>query len=1484
MDEISGLNSPSDTDGLDDASTLNESRTRLQAGQLVARRYEIVRRVGRGGMGEVWHAYDVKLRVDVALKSMRRTTPESVEALRREVRTAREIISPNVCRIFDLVVEEGQEFVSMEYIDGLTLFALLREKSPFNLGEARELASQFLAGLEAIHQAGLIHRDVKPENIMITRTGRVVVMDFGIAKPLAQLSETSSGTPPYMAPERLARGRVDARADVFAAGVVLAEMISPIRDRKLREMVWNAIREDPPKLPESPWQSVIARAISKNPEDRFASAGALARALEDVTQRIETVEERKPYPGLSSFTEADAEYFFGRELEAETLLKKLQELHLLAIIGPSGGGKTSFLRAGLIPVLPASWSHVFTVPGDSPLVNLGQALAAEFSGDTEAIRKMVRLNDVDVALWLLHRWRQKHSETILIADRFEELFTLNDREVQTRFAELLGRAVLEADIRLLLAVRDDFLIFCKEHASLAPIFSELTALLPLTGPALRRALIQPALQCGYRFEDESLVDEILCDVEKERGALPLMAFAAARLWEKRDRKDGLLTSAAYQQIGGVAGALAQHAEATMDRIGTERQPIVREIFRNLVTAQNTRAARDTEEILSIFENRQSAEEVLRSLIDARLLSSFEAPAHEGEKLRRRVEIIHESLLSAWPRLIRWQTQDADSAQFRDQLRQAAQVWEERGRPVDLLWTGGSYKEFEVWREKYLGGLTSTEKSFADAMLYHARKQRVQRRIFVSATFVILLGILGVIATFWRSEKQARQTAVSEAKRAEASKLLALGRTELDQDPANALGYAIASLERADTQVARRFAVQALWKGPPAFIMKDMPIRPTFLNFSPDGKWLAAGGPRGVRLVSHEGKRTFVLDEGIPATEVHRPRIPQFAPNSDFVIWTAADDPRIVRVWSISKRKEVRRFQMEGATISLIRGPKLILITDLTGKTAATKRLEAFGSIFTLKWEQCRIRTWKFDENEPGIVGHWNRKDITNFDISSDAKQLAYAKDRSVYIRAVQGNGNRADWLVGSHNQDVTRVSFHPDAKQIASADSKGEIRMWTLSKDSKTPFHTIAPKGPVLNIFFNSSGSIFAASYYDKTLCAWDMNGPGDADPLILRRGVTPFFPYFAFDPSNRYAVVSYSDSLAFWPLNHVYPYVLHGDGDHGAGGLEFTPDGKHVVAAFMHGSIRLWQMDHPQTIGRDLWRPSSEMYRMDIHPTGKQLAIATNNDGANVISIADGKSRRMPGIGTGAVSFSPSGRFLAAESYGTIRLWDMESDKVRILNAGKGTSKATRVRFSPEGRLFSGHENGNLYEWDIEKETSRLVAKGNKQLEIIQVAKNAPHMLLCLWNDYEQGIDLQQARSELRVVDLRTANSYPIITHGNRIGSVGVDPSGALLVTGDMDGILRVGPITGEEPHLLFSGHERLRAVAVHPDRHWIATAEGSKPILLLWPMPVGKPLHTLPYDELLKRLRALTNVRVVTDENSSTGYRIQFDPFPGWEKAPNW
>jgi hypothetical protein len=434
----------------------------LRVGQILGGRYEIRGVLGRGAMGEVWLARDLKLQVEVALKAV---APEmfgdedALTRLRTEVRSARAVASPHVCRVYDLIEAEGLECVSMEYVDGTTLRHVLEARSPLDLAEAREIALQLLAGLGAIHEAGLVHRDVKPENVMLTRAGRVVLMDFGIAKAVAS-GGTIAGTPAYWPPEQAVGAPADPRSDVFSAGLVLAEMVAPsgVRDREKLQALWQAVREDPPRLPDTPWSEAIARAVAGKKEARFPSAQALARALEEVAHRVTGIEEAQPYPGLAAFTEADAEYFFGREAEVEEVWKRLPHRHLLALVGPSGAGKSSFLRAGLVTAKPDGWAHLVCTPGDAPFVSLGQALVTEVSHDTEAIRQILRFEDADVAVSLFRRWRGDQAEALVIVDQFEELFTLNPPDVQVRFASLLSRLALEANVHVLMSIRDDFLL------------------------------------------------------------------------------------------------------------------------------------------------------------------------------------------------------------------------------------------------------------------------------------------------------------------------------------------------------------------------------------------------------------------------------------------------------------------------------------------------------------------------------------------------------------------------------------------------------------------------------------------------------------------------------------------------------------------------------------------------------------------------------------------------------------------------------------------------------------------------------------------------------------------------------------------------------------------------------------------------------------------------------------------------------------------
>jgi serine/threonine-protein kinase len=259
---------------------------------VLADRYRIVGPVGKGGMGEVYRADDLKLGLAVALKFLPEDVqddPDRLERLFNEVRLAREISHPAVCRVHDVGEVDGQHFITMEYVDGEDLAALLRRIGRLPGDKAVEIARQLCAGLAAAHDKGVLHRDFKPQNVMLDGLGKARITDFGLATLATRgIDDVRSGTPAYMAPEQLEGREVTVRSDVYALGLVLYELFTgrrAVEGRTLDEIT-RRHREEPPPTPSSvvpDIDAVVERAIlhclEKNPNGRPASALAVAAML-----------------------------------------------------------------------------------------------------------------------------------------------------------------------------------------------------------------------------------------------------------------------------------------------------------------------------------------------------------------------------------------------------------------------------------------------------------------------------------------------------------------------------------------------------------------------------------------------------------------------------------------------------------------------------------------------------------------------------------------------------------------------------------------------------------------------------------------------------------------------------------------------------------------------------------------------------------------------------------------------------------------------------------------------------------------------------------------------------------------------------------------------------------------------------------------------------------------------------------------------------
>ena len=741
-------------------------------------RFGLIREIARGGMGQVFLARDTKLGRKVAIKFLLHDDPNFVGRFLVEARATARCTHENIVTIFEVGEHLGLPFMVLEYLEGKTLSQLLEVRPTAR--QFAELMVPVARALERATEHGIVHRDLKPSNIFVTDRGQVKVLDFGVAKcfdqpvdAFEQMSAASEFTPieadsentyvtfsgggtlvgtlPYMSPEQWGLDTVDHQSDLWAVGIMFWRALTGVHPAgtmsadKLKDRLTNletimpSIGMRDPSLPRE-LVAIVDRLLAKRKADRYQTATELLQDLQAfLAPKAERIaDDVCPYRGLAAFGENDAKFFFGRSAEIRTALGQLDAWPLLAVIGPSGVGKSSFVHAGLVPAIRTNggWQIRIVRPGRAPLQSLASLL--DDAEVDEIVRQLPESPGVFGEALRREAARKRH-KIMLVVDQLEELFTLsNDETVRGQFLSALLAAADDpsAPVRVVLSMRADFLDRLAGHKRfLAELSRGLFFLSAPDQDNLRETLVRPAELAGYGFEDASIVDDMM-RTATSRGALPLLQFAATRLWDARDKTKKQLTRSAYDGMGGVGGAFARHADEVAAGVPQHNQALLRAIMTRLVTVEGTRAVVDHRELLGLAVDESEVERILDQLVRARLIH-----LHTGEHgAGATVEIVHEVLITEWPTLQRWLDDSQALRGFMQELRVATRQWVARNKPADLVWRGETAREALHTADRHVLELSTSEREFLAA----ARKEVARGRRRKVLAFVAAFTVLGLI--------------------------------------------------------------------------------------------------------------------------------------------------------------------------------------------------------------------------------------------------------------------------------------------------------------------------------------------------------------------------------------------------------------------------------------------------------------------------------------------------------------------------------------------------------------------------------------------------------------------------------------------------------------------------------------------------------------------------------------------------------------------
>ena len=1104
--------------------------------------------------------------------------------------------------------------------------------------------------------------------------------------------------------------------------------------------------------------------------DAFLHGEVPARRARDDAARLVC-----PFKGLAPFEASDAEFFFGRERLVGELTARLADSALLAVVGASGSGKSSLLRAGLLPALAAGalpgserWRHVLMRPGSLPATELAGRVAGGLPAAIADLRAGERL--------------------VVAVDQFEEVFTVCRDDAERRaFIDALVESAWDPERRclILLALRADFFGRLAEFPELAELAGANHVLLgPMTGGELRRVIEGPAERADLVVEP-ALAETLVADVVGEPGGLPLLSTALLDLWQQRE--DRSLQLQAYERMGGVQGAVAAHAEAAYAALNEDRQGIARRLMLRLASGGGGEPV--TRRRVPVAELDLGHDEGMAAVVDA-LTAGRLLTASDGE-----VEVAHEALLRHWPRFREWLAEDAEGRRLHRHVTEAALDWAGSGRDTAELYRAARLGAALDWAESddHALALNELESEFLDeSRAASARESERQRRanrrlrVLLGAALALLAVALAAGGVALQQRHQARRqatAAVAGRLGAQAliepgldrSLLLAREGVNLDASPATrgnllaalvrspaALAVAHGSGDRAldnalsrdgrtlavggddgnvvlfDTRTLRRIGNPVAGNSQISMIGAVVkPIRA--LAFSPDGRTLAIGGSNGdtasLDLVD-AATREPVSSQTAASTMITADVA--FAPDGHTLLTGEVVTNRRRPPTEVIFRRDARSGDelarsdpvAEGRMAGIAGDGQVVLVTSGPSRSLLL-------DVHTLK----PVRTFPIG----GVAA-----------VSSDLAAFGH-DDGTVSLLDISTGRVRS--LTGRVGGSIQALSFSADGKLLASADADGSVAVWHVAAATLGEIflgHSAAASGVALS----PDGATLYSASFDGSVIAWDVTG---------ERRLGQQFSYDPIGPpeAGRVAPPGISNAVAV------------------------TPDSSLFATSPGPGRVTLW---HSRTLtpeARELRGPVGTIISLAFSRDGRLLAAAGSTPDTPVWDVATGKLVRVlrgGGIdGASAVAFSVDDVTLALAGgegpAGFVRLYDLRTGAIARRMVARGTLQD--VDFSSDGKLVAASGlAGKISVWNLAR--PNVVSTMTNDVAIYTL-RFSPDGKLLASGDQSGNVDFWDVARHVPV-------GRPLGGHNGLVGSVSFDPSGKTLATVSSDGNFRIWDVASRK------------------------------------------------------------------------------------------